>query len=239
MNLRLPRIILIPCLLVLTCELHSEAQEKKKPVTKEPENQNPLATNFKYFSANVTGGIANDQGRKIYRSGNWMRLDFDGEYRLTDLKTLKMWGVGRDRCFAFARPDAGTFPFTAYHDFNAERSMTQEEETVDGHLCKIENVTFTPRDGGPLVVKMKLWEAKDLQGFPIKIVVDTGMRHPITSTYTNINLTPPDPKLFQHPTKCTMGPQPGQKGTVAIPRQPAKSDTTVPEKGQTPSTPPR
>ena len=40
-------------------------------------------------------------------------------------------------------------------------------DTVDGHPCKVENLTVTQQNGQP--TKMKVWEAQDLKGFPIKI----------------------------------------------------------------------
>jgi hypothetical protein len=91
----------------------------------------------------------------------------------------------------------------------------QEEETVDGHVCKIESLTLTPRDDRPIVAKVKLWEAEDLDGFPIRIDVEEGGQT-FTSTYTNVSLRAPDPKLFQHPAKCTPGLQLGQKGVVKL-----------------------
>lgn len=186
-----------------------------------PDTQNPLISEFKTFSANVTGGIARDHDRKIYRSGKWMRLDFDDSYRVNDLDTLEMWSIGTNRCVEFTRPDAGTYPFTAYHDFKVERTAMQEKETIDGHVCKIEILTLTPKDNRPIVANIKLWEAEDLNGFPIRIDVEEGGQS-YTSTYTNVSLTAPDPKLFQHPAKCTPGLQPGQKGVIRLGKSAAK-----------------
>jgi len=185
------------------------------------DTQNPLLAEFKTFSANVTGGIARDHDRKIYRSGKWMRLDFEDSYRVNDLDTLQMWSIGAHRCVEFTRPDAGSYPFTAYHDFKVERTATQKEETVDGHVCKIETLTFTPKDDRPIVAKMKLWEAEDLDGFPIRIDVEEGGQT-FTSTYTNVSLQAPDPELFQHPAECTPGLEPGQKGVVRLAKPAAK-----------------
>jgi hypothetical protein len=236
---RLRRIAVPACVLTLAACLQAQTQGKEAPkpakpapkaTSKETRTPNPLVSEFRSFSANVSGGIADDHDRKIYRSGNLMRLDFEGEYRITDLDTLTMWGVAGDRCTMFGRPDAGTFPFSAYHDFKVERSQSPEEETVDGHLCKIENVTLTPTDGRLFVVKMKLSEAKDLDGFPIRIDVDAGRFGKFTSTYTNVSRKEPDPKLFQHPAKCTPGLQQGQEGTVKIVPPAPKKDSQPPQK---------
>ena len=91
-----------------------------------------------------------------------------------------------------------------------KRFPTKEKETIDGHLCKIENVTLTDEDDSSMVVKMKLWEAEDLEGFPVRIEVQAGPQK-FTSTYANVSLKTPDPKLFQHPTKCEPGAQPAPK----------------------------
>ena len=246
MSSRSFRSALFPCFFILFVFIliapRLQAQATKadaaKPVPKEApkeaqhkEVQNPLEQ-FKTFSANVSGGIAHDHNRKILRSGNMIRLDFEDSYRVTDLSSLKMWGVSGERCMEFDRPDAGTFPFSAYQDYKIERFATQDKETVDGHVCKIENVTLTPdEDESPTVVKMKLWEAQDLDGFPVKIEVDAGPQK-FTSTYTNVSLKAPEPKLFEHPAKCAVSAQPGQAGT-------AKSDDSAPKKDPPPPQPQR
>ena len=119
------RWVLSSCILVLTTNVQAQTHKTETPkAAASKEIQNPLGQ-FKTFSANVTGGIAQDHDRKIYRSGNLMRLDFDDSYRVTDLNTLKMWGVSGEHCVEFNRPDAGTFPFSAYHDFKVERFSTR------------------------------------------------------------------------------------------------------------------
>jgi hypothetical protein len=183
-------------------------------------DENPLMAKFRSFSANVTGGIARDHDRKIYRSGKWMRLDFDDSYRVNNLETLEMWSVGARRCVKFDRPDAGSYPYSAYHDFKVERTTTEMKENIDGHPCKLEILTLTATDGRPIVAQMKLWEAQDLDGFPVRIDVEEG-GHTFTSTYTNVSFEEPDPKLFEHPTRCTQGLQLGQKGIVKLDK-PAK-----------------
>jgi hypothetical protein len=183
---------------------------------------------FRTFSATMNGGIGGDHDRKLYRLGNLMRADFPDSHRITDLQKLTMWGVQGDSCSEFAMPDAAAFPFSAYHDYKVERSVTAEKETVDGHVCAIENVTFTPSNGMPVVIKMKLWEAEDLQGFPVKIEAESNGRK-MNIAYTNVSLKAPDAKLFQRPTKCAAGLKPGQKGTIKLdapktaPKQPQKS----------------
>lgn len=215
------RLSLLSGILALAACLQAQTQKTNASKRVLQDIQNPLISEFKTFSANVTGGIGRDHDRKIYRSGKWMRVDFDDSYRVNDLDTLQMWSVGTNRCVVFSRPDAGSYPFSAYHDFKVDRNSTQEEQTIDGHVCKIEILSLTPRDDRPIVAKMKLWKAKDLDGFPIRIEVEDGGQT-YTSTYTNVSLSTPDPKLFQHPAKCVVGPQPGQQGVVRVDRPAGK-----------------
>jgi hypothetical protein len=237
MTTRSFRLVLLSCLVAVPVCFQGQTQPKQAPKAASRESQNPLISEYKYFSAKVSGGIANDHNRKIYRSGNLMRLDFDNSYRITDLDTLKMWGVTGDSCIEFAGPDAGAYPFAAYHDFKVERipAKEKEEETVDGHVCKIENMTFNPPDERPLVVKMKLWKAEDLDAFPIKIEVDVNRgdanNEKIISTYTDVSLTAPDPKLFQHPAKCSADDTqlPSQKSKETGGHAAPKKDSTPPK----------
>lgn len=213
-------------IVALTICLHGQTQQKVDAQSGGAGARNPF-DGFRSFSATMNGGIGGDHDRKIYRLGDLMRADFDDSYRITDLQKLTMWGVQRATCSEFAMPDAAAFPFSAYHDHKVARSPTAEKETVDGHVCAIENVTFTPSNGMPVVIKMKLWEAEDLEGFPVKIEAEANGRR-MNIAYTDVSLKAPDAKLFQHPAKCASGPQPGQKGTIRLdapktaPKQPQK-----------------
>jgi hypothetical protein len=201
MNMRLPAFGLIYSVVALTVFLPAQSLNHKPPqpaIT----GQNPFDA-FPSFSATLNGGIGRDHDRKLYRSENLMRMDFDDSYRITDLKKRTTLGINGGKCVKLAIPDAGSYPFSAYHDFNVQRSLTQQRETVDGHVCTIENVTFKPKDERPIVIQMKLWEAEDLKGFPVKIEVDTGHDRKFTVNYSNVSLTPPDPALFKSPARCT------------------------------------
>jgi hypothetical protein len=161
---------------------------------------------FQNFSATLNGGLGRDHDRRIFRSGKLMRLDFADHYRITDMEEPATWGMFPDRCAKFPMPDAGTWPFFGLRDYRVERSPvrdTQEAETVDGHVCKVEHFTFVRSKSAPSTIKMKLWEAEELNGFPVKIEVtnvERGRQYSIT--YTNVSLEPPDAKLFEHPTRC-------------------------------------
>ena len=59
------------------------------------------------------------------------------------------------------------------------------------------------QDPIPTTFKMKLYRAKDLSGFPLKIDVENPMtRAKFTITYSDVSLEPPDAKLFERPAKC-------------------------------------
>ena len=116
---------LLSSILALAVCVPAQTEGNNTPKPSHQDMENPLLSEFKTFSANVTGGIARDHDRKIYRSGKWMRLDFDDSYRVNDLDTLQMWSVGANRCVEFSRPDAGSYPFSAYHDFNVERTTPE------------------------------------------------------------------------------------------------------------------
>jgi hypothetical protein len=202
---------------------HATTPKSARDKNAEPSPPNPFHP-FRQFSAILNGGAGNDHDRKIYRSGDLMRADFDDSYRVTSLASLTTWSVHPDRCLKVGLPDASTYPFNAYKEWVIDREMTEQRETIDGHLCKIENVTFRPNDDRSLVIKMKLWEAEDLKGFPIQIeIYATGNKLP-TIHYTNVSLDPPDPKIFKYPAKCTSanGPAGSPKSTTKAPQSAPK-----------------
>ena len=93
-------------------------------------------------------------------------------------------------------------PFAQAEGASIDRSPAGTD-TVDGHACKVENMTVTPKSGQP--VKMKVWEAEDLKGFPIKIEMQLA-RGPFTLQYKDISFAAPDPSLFTHPDNCRQMP---------------------------------
>jgi hypothetical protein len=230
---------LISSIMVLTICLAGQTDKKQTPVLADAGAANPFGE-FRSFSAVLNGGIGRDHDRKIYRSGDLMRLDFENYYRITDLRKLTTQSIHPDRCALVQAPDAGSYPFSAYHDFKIGRSLTGEKETVDGHVCQIENVTFTSTDGRFVTIKMKLWKAEDMNGFPIQIEAEANGIKLTPLHYSNVSLTPPDPKLFQHPAKClniTQGSQMGTTKKDSAPSRPAPDDKTAPAATQPPQKP--
>lgn len=214
MNSRFFRLAVIYFMVATAFYLQGQTSGGKALQVVSAATQNPF-DEFQSFSAILNGGIGGDHDRKVYRSGNLMRMDFDDSYRITDLKNRTTFGIQAASCVQVAMPDAGTYPFSAYRDYEVERSLIADKETVDGHICRIENVTFKPKDERPFLVKMKLWRAEELEGFPIRIEAETGGRK-ITLDYKNVSLNAPDPKLFAHPAKCALAPAPGQKDTIKL-----------------------
>jgi len=172
------------------------------------------------FSATMVGGlIGNVDETRIYRSGKLMRTDMlDGKsYMVTSLETYDTFAVMGDRCMHDAQPSLNTFPFTAFRSGNKIERNLVGTETVEGHPCQVEEVTITSELGKNL--KLKFWEATDLSGFPVKLEVYRKTGSPVSITYKDVKIGPPDPTLFAHPANCGAAPD-AKKPT---PKKPAPS----------------
>jgi len=145
-----------------------------------------------------------DEGESyIYRSGNLLR-NSGPELRnfvITDLTTKESFGIAATGCIHDSHPYVRAAPFSfGGADVTVERTAAGQE-TLDGHACKIEDVTVTAkRFMSPM--KMKIWEAEDLQGFPIKVEFLRGTAHHPEIHYKNVVLGPQDPTLFIYPKNC-------------------------------------
>jgi outer membrane lipoprotein-sorting protein len=171
--------------------------------------QNPFDS-FKQFSATMvtTGAPAHGpQGKgamKVYRSGNNMRVDMVGGagYMITELAQGTTYMVmGNGMCMQMTRQGEQN-PFAAAENAQIERASAGSD-TVDGHACRVENVTVTPQNGEP--TKMKVWEAQDLKGFPIKVELQSS-HGPMTVEYRNVSFNQPDASMFVHPENCRQVP---------------------------------
>lgn len=170
---------------------------------------NPFET-FKQFSATIVMTGAAMQGHqagnmKIYRSADKMRTDMPGGtgYMIMDLTQHTNYMVmGSGMCMQMNTPPQQPNPFAQAQNATVERTPAGTD-TVDGHPCKVENVTVTPQNGQP--TKMKMWEAEDLKGFPIKIETQSS-KGPVTIEYKDISLTEPAASLFTHPDNCRQMP---------------------------------
>jgi hypothetical protein len=228
--LRLLAAILITC--CLTAQLNAQAskeQASKEPSSKEQESagqtaaassattQFPLDA-FQEFSAIMVGSMMPGDEREsyIYRSGKLMRNPTPEGYsfEITNLSTSESFGVTANACIHDRNPYFRTAPFSSMKPgYTAERTAAGEE-TVDGHSCKIEDVTISAPKR-PELIKLRLWEAEDLQGFPIKVEF---RRVHMVIHYKNVVLGPQDPTLFIYPKDCEESP----KGPGTITTKPGK-----------------
>ncbi|MFY9560219.1 MAG: hypothetical protein WAQ52_08300, partial [Terriglobales bacterium] len=178
--------------------MSAPAQLQEKPADKPaaaPSEEGPFAK-FQHFSAILNGGMGRDTNRQIYRSGKLMRFDFANHHRIVDLETRTLVLVYPDKCSKVPMMDPGVFPFS--RKFRVESSTPAGKETVDSHACKVEDMVLVSE--GPMnpMYKMKLYEAEDLNGFPLKIDVENPATHAkFTINYSGVSLEPPDAKLFE------------------------------------------
>jgi hypothetical protein len=158
---------------------------------------------FTEFSAIMVGSIspADDEEAHIYRSGNLMRMEgrLHVGYYITNLKTQETYALSNRGCMKTERPYLRSFPFVAGRPGSETERAAVGKETVDGHVCQVEDVNVTSPTGVGHV-KLRLWEAEDLQGFPVKIET-RGSAHR-TIYYKNVVLGPQDPTLFIYPKAC-------------------------------------
>jgi hypothetical protein len=187
--------------------------------------QNPFES-IKAFSATfVVSGLPSktSEGRgeaKIYRSGTKIRTTLPGGagYILIDTAEHTSYMVmGGSMCMQLTTQGQEN-PFAQAPDATVERSSAGTD-TVDGHACKVENLTVTPHNGprAGQSTQMKVWEAQDLHGFPIKVETQTS-RGPMTIEYKDVSLAEPDPSLLTHPENCRQMPAiPGMPGMPAKP----------------------
>jgi hypothetical protein len=205
------------------------AEAPKPPVKYTPSG--PVKTgfpfdNFKDFSAIMVGSVlpGDDRENHIYRSGNFLRTEGpEGHgYVLSDLTSFETYSLNRFGCMHDQHPYFRSFPFSASRRGRKIERVSVGTETIEGHVCQIEEVTITSRElMKPMV--LRFWEAEDLQGFPIKVEVVRG-GVPGAIAYKDVVLGPQDAKLFEHPKEC--------KGTV--PQFPAKK-SSAPKKPKAPA----
>jgi hypothetical protein len=98
-------------------------------------------------------------------------------------------------------------PFAAMRPGSTVQRVAAGKETLDGHSCQIEDITVSPPQVGKPPLKMRFWEAEDLQGFPIRIDFERAGGQRSTVRYKNVVLGPQDRTLFIHPKSCGSLPQ--------------------------------
>src|SRR5215470_16759514 len=94
--------VLIPC-----AQSQQRPAPPEKPAAGDP--LNPLVA-YPHFSALMSGGFLKEDPRKIYRSGDLLRVDMEDKYyRVTDLEKKVMWSVYPDHCTKVEQPDARSY----------------------------------------------------------------------------------------------------------------------------------
>lgn len=164
--------------------------------------QNPFDAHKQFSATMVMSGAsmgthAPQGDMKIYRLNDKMRTNIGSMgYSIIDMTQHTMYMVmGQGMCMQMT-PKEQQNPFAQQGSFERTPAGT---EVVDGHSCKVENVTVTSRNGTQ--TKMKVWEADDLQGFPVKVEVQTS-KGPMTAIYKDISFDAPPASLFAHPDDC-------------------------------------
>lgn len=163
----------------------------------------------------------------IYRSGNLMRMQGEGQsYLITDLSTLETYGVTALSCMHDTHPYFRAAPFAAARPGAMVERVPAGKETRDGHPCQMEDISVSSVKPGFPPLKMRLWEAEDLQGFPIRIELPLPGGKYSAIRYKNVVLGPQDPSLFIHPKSCSGIPQPPK--TMPKPAPAAKKPAAAP-----------
>ncbi len=80
-----------------------------------------------------------------------------------------------------------------------ERTNAGTEE-FEGHKCKVETVVVTAADGK--TTSLKVWEAQDLKGVPVKIAVKTKLGEGLVAVYRDIKFENLRAELFRPVYKC-------------------------------------
>jgi hypothetical protein len=162
---------------------------------------------FREFSAIQTSGMlpGTDWDGYVYRSDDLMRMQAVAQgktqYFVDDLAKGTSFGLSLTGCAKLPYLFSRTYPwFMSGPGYTYER-VPVGEDTVDGHHCHMEDITVrSPKMANP--AHFRLYEADDLQGFPIKIVNQQEKIRRWIIHYKNVVLGPQDPTLFVVPRDC-------------------------------------
>jgi hypothetical protein len=178
------------------------SSEPKSPELAAHSGDGDPLSKFTQFSALMSGALMGpEEEAKIYRMGSKIRIDgADGGYVVSDVNTYETFVklANNKGCIKGTAPGARTFPYLVLNKSKIEHTRTGQE-SIDEHLCDVEDVTITQENGHE--IKLKIWEAQDLKGFPIKIEQDRA-GGPHIAIYKEVSLGAPDPALFERPENC-------------------------------------
>lgn len=161
---------------------------------------------FKEFSAVMVGSVQPKDTREshIYRSGDLVRTEgpLSRAFMITHVSTGETEMVSKKGCLKSSRPFFRAYPFfLPGHGRKIER-MPAGKETLEGHVCAIEDLTVTGQNLAVQPIRLRFWEAEDLHGFPIKIDIQAGKGPHSTIQYKDVVLAPPDETLFIYSETC-------------------------------------
>jgi hypothetical protein len=196
---------------------------------------------FKDFSAIENGSLLPgfDTDVHIYRSGNLMRTEGSlkaPSYYVTDLAKRKSSSVTSRTCLNMHVAYARTFPFFVPEEGARYEIAPAGEATVDGHHCKLEDIRIH-RLKRSEVPEFRLYEAEDLDGFPIKIENRRPNAYHWIITYKDVHLEPQDSSLFIVPEKCASDADwkqlgAGAKTKTAPKKTPGETSPSKPSQSQ-------
>ena len=113
-----------------------------------------------------------------------------------------VWDVAEQRGFLLSEALQGYAPISsevaATNLISGPARPTSER--LDGHDC--EQVEFTVNSKGAAPAIFRVWRARDLQGFPMRIL-RVGDTRPLTLSCSRVRLEAPAAKLFQPPGDFT------------------------------------
>jgi hypothetical protein len=162
---------------------------------------------FREFSAIVNGGVmpGQDVDGFIYRSGDLMRMQAVNsgptQYFVDDLVKGTSYGLSLGGCAKLHLLYSRTYPFFMTGPAYTYERVAVGEDTVDGHHVHVEDITVRSKKFSH-PAHFRLYEADDLQGFPIKIVNQQEKARRWVIEYKNVVLGPQDSTLFTVPRAC-------------------------------------
>jgi hypothetical protein len=184
---------------------------------------------FQNFSAIAHGGPVpgTEADVHFYRAGDLVRTEGQvrlPSYYLTELTKLHSTSVNAHSCLQIAAPNVRSFPFFLPAPGNKYEITPVGEDTVDGHHVHVQDLIIHRSKLDDL--SYRLYEADDLQGFPIKIENVKKQAWHWTIHYRNVRLEPQDRSLFIVPEKCEsdadfkkVGPGGAAKPKAPAPKQ--------------------
>lgn len=162
---------------------------------------------FREFSAIQVSGMlpGEDWEGHVYRSGDLMRMQAvtggKSQYFVDDLVKGTSYGLSTGGCAKLPYLYSRTYPFLMTGPTYTYEVIPVGEDTVNGHHCHVEDVTVrAAKLANP--AHFRVYEADDLQGFPIKIVNQQKKIRQWVIEYKNVVLGPQDPTLFVVPRDC-------------------------------------